>query len=277
MNWKKAGKRTVMGVLLALLVFFVIRSAPFVYYLLISLIIGIGVTEYFMMSPRKWRQGFFFSTLFFSLFFPAYFYFDKLWQLFRFEQVIVLMIVFYAFRVIFAEDENTIRFERLVHSLTPLFLIALMFSYQINIRLYGGGGYGTQELLFFFFAVIIIGDTAAYYFGSLLGRNKLAPSLSPHKTIEGSVASVLGNIATAVFCWLVFFDQLTLPGAIVAAVIIGVSAQVGDLLESLFKRIFDSKDSSNLLIGHGGVLDRIDSLLISSALYYMLMDLFKQI
>ena len=110
------------------------------------------------------------------------------------------------------------------------------------------------------FAIVWLGDTAAYYIGKRFGKNKLAPTVSPNKTWEGSVASfVFGIAATAVWSLYILGEidgRLILVGAATAA-----AAQVGDLVESMIKRGAGVKDSGTLLPGHGGMLDRIDSLL----------------
>lgn len=116
-----------------------------------------------------------------------------------------------------------------------------------------------------------MGDTSAYYIGSLFGRHKLAPQTSPKKSVEGAVASFLGSIMYAVLCKIIFLDYLSMVEAIVAAVFISIAAQMGDLFESIIKRNVNVKDSSNILIGHGGVLDRIDSLTLASPLFYFLL------
>ncbi len=113
-------------------------------------------------------------------------------------------------------------------------------------------------------------DTFAYFGGRLWGKTKLAPRLSPKKTVEGAIVGVLGGIVVAAI-WLCVYDKLSL----VTFVLIGVCpfvAIIGDLAESAMKRFFQVKDSHivglNILPGHGGVLDRIDSLLLVSTYSY---------
>ncbi len=108
-------------------------------------------------------------------------------------------------------------------------------------------------------AIAWIADTAAYFTGKAFGRHKLAPAISPGKTWEGAAGALL---AVLVYCWLVP-KPFAVPVALVfvVAVLLTAVSIAGDLLESLFKRQAGLKDSSNLLPGHGGVLDRVDSLL----------------
>lgn len=114
-----------------------------------------------------------------------------------------------------------------------------------------------------------IADTAAYFSGKAFGRHKLAPSISPGKTWEGAAGALL---AVLLYCWLAPKPfELSTPVVVLAGVLLTAVSIVGDLLESLFKRQAGMKDSSNLLPGHGGVLDRVDSLLallpVAASLY----------
>lgn len=137
------------------------------------------------------------------------------------------------------------------------------------------------SLLVFLFCVVWAGDIAALYAGRAWGRHKLAPRISPNKTWEGTLASVVGSIAVA-FALLGLAELLARWNSVALsyaedswwywltlAVIINIAAQVGDLAESALKRSAGVKDSGRLLPGHGGVLDRIDALLLAGpALWY---------
>jgi phosphatidate cytidylyltransferase len=132
------------------------------------------------------------------------------------------------------------------------------------------------SLVTFLLCVVWAGDTVALYVGRALGRHKLAPRLSPNKTWEGSMGSIAGSLLAAAgllaleHLLAVRFDsaKLSYPEDVwywlVLAVVVNVAAQVGDLAESALKRAVGVKDSGTLLPGHGGVLDRIDALLIAA-------------
>jgi phosphatidate cytidylyltransferase len=117
--------------------------------------------------------------------------------------------------------------------------------------------------LFWTASVTAVGDTAAYYIGSLRGRSKLLPRISPNKTVEGAVAGLFGNVAGALAYGSLFFPAQLAPAGIFLALLVGVTGQLGDLCESMLKRAVGLKDSGGILPGHGGVLDRLDSLLFS--------------
>jgi phosphatidate cytidylyltransferase len=115
--------------------------------------------------------------------------------------------------------------------------------------------------VFFVLVVVMAGDTCAYFVGRRLGRKKLAPEISPGKTVEGAIGYVLGSILAG--CLTGISLALGLNGwelALLSA-LLSILGQLGDLFESWIKRVFTVKDSGRLLPGHGGLLDRLDSLI----------------
>jgi phosphatidate cytidylyltransferase len=143
-------------------------------------------------------------------------------------------------------------------SSSGLILIALPLTSAI--RLHGAEADG-PKLLMFVLVITWVGDTAAYFVGRAIGKHPLAPVLSPKKSWEGTVASIVGALLVAI----VFARWLTvpLPHLLGMAVVGNVAGQAGDLLESAYKRSAGVKDSGSLLPGHGGVLDRIDALILA--------------
>jgi len=140
------------------------------------------------------------------------------------------------------------------------------------------------SLLLFLLFVIWAGDISALYIGRAWGRRKLAPSISPGKTWEGSIASVIGSVLIGLLLVLLagtlarrnMSPLLSFPGSmarwLILALVLNVAAQVGDLIESAIKRGAEMKDSGSMLPGHGGVLDRIDALLVAApVLWYALL------
>ena len=125
-------------------------------------------------------------------------------------------------------------------------------------------------LLLFVFIAVALTDIGAYYFGVNFGKHKLAEVISPKKTIEGAIGGALCAIIASGFA--VFYTDLTLWQALVGGLIVTLSAQLGDLSESLIKRDAGVKDSSDILPGHGGMLDRFDGYLfaIPVAYYYFM-------
>lgn len=125
--------------------------------------------------------------------------------------------------------------------------------------------------LFFVLVVAWTGDTAAYFVGRAIGRHKLAPSMSPGKTWEGTIASVVAAILAGVFYWhhhLRFVDA-GIAAAVCLSLSVNVAGQIGDLAESALKRSAGVKDSGSLLPGHGGALDRMDNFLFAVPAAYL--------
>jgi phosphatidate cytidylyltransferase len=125
-----------------------------------------------------------------------------------------------------------------------------------------------SKLLTMFFALVMLTDTGAFYVGRSVGRHKLAPRMSPGKTVEGAIGGFVTAMLTGVLCKLTFFSEIPITHAIALGAAIGTVGQVGDLAESMLKRGAGVKDSGNLLPGHGGMLDRIDSILFCAPLLF---------
>jgi phosphatidate cytidylyltransferase len=139
-------------------------------------------------------------------------------------------------------------------------LILVAFPLTFTLRLHGYSPDGPR-LLMFALVITWVGDSAAYFAGRALGKHRMAPALSPNKTWEGTVASILGALLVAVVFtrWL----SIPLPHLLAMAAVGNIAGQAGDLLESAYKRSAGVKDSGSLLPGHGGVLDRIDALILA--------------
>ncbi len=135
-------------------------------------------------------------------------------------------------------------------------------------NIYRWGGYTVISL----FAMIWICDTAAFHVGSVWGKHKLYPRVSPNKSWEGAIAGFVFAILSAVAAKYLVLDYLPLGSAIVIGTIVGTIGQLGDLAESLFKRDAGVKDSSALIPGHGGAFDRFDSLLLVAPCVYLYID-----
>jgi phosphatidate cytidylyltransferase len=124
------------------------------------------------------------------------------------------------------------------------------------------------DLILLLAGVTWAGESAAYVVGSTVGQHKLAPTISPRKTVEGAVAQLIASVvaAPALAAWL--RPEWSMTQALVAGAILGVAGQVGDLAESAMKRAVGVKDAGGLIPGHGGVLDRIDGLLFNVPAFY---------
>lgn len=158
-------------------------------------------------------------------------------------------------------------FDALVSTLFPVLFIGLTLSHLIALRLVPSGLGG--GLVLFLLGTLAAGDSAAYYVGSSLGKRPLAPSISPKKTWEGAIGGAVGGVLGALIGRLWFVRELPLEHAVLLGAILGLCGILGDLSASVIKRAANAKDFSNLLPGHGGMLDRMDSILFGApTLYY---------
>jgi phosphatidate cytidylyltransferase len=182
--------------------------------------------------------------------------------------------LFLAFALLFlfriqevADAAREIAYAMLAFLYIPFLLMHLVMLRQT--------AYGIQWLLVLML-IVMTGDSAAYYAGSAFGKHRLYPLVSPKKSIEGSLGGLAGSIGGTLIAKYSFFPQLSLRDAVLTAVFIGILGQAGDLFESLLKRSFGVKDSGAVIPGHGGVLDRLDSIIFAApAMYYYVIYCFK--
>jgi phosphatidate cytidylyltransferase len=127
-----------------------------------------------------------------------------------------------------------------------------------------GPGYVVLTILFAWF-----GDTGGYFAGRFLGRHKLYEAVSPKKTVEGSLGGLAGSVLGAILAHFWFLPSLSLPHGVALALVAGALGQAGDLGESVLKRSTGVKDSGAIVPGHGGILDRVDALLVTSAVVFL--------
>jgi phosphatidate cytidylyltransferase len=137
--------------------------------------------------------------------------------------------------------------------------VALPFSLWVRLRMMPGG----VALALYALTIIWVSDTSAYFGGRLLGRHKLAPRISPGKTWEGSIFSIVGAVIFGYFYLRYALPDIPLTESLIMAVTVNIAGQLGDLAESAMKRGAGVKDSGTLLPGHGGALDRVDALLFA--------------
>jgi len=162
-------------------------------------------------------------------------------------------------------------FDRMITSVGVTVLsvmyIVLLGGHLIALRV-GFAPQLSKHLLSFFFLVIMGADAAAYYGGRAFGRHKLAPNISPGKTWEGAIAGMLASLLLAAGAHYWFFPELPTKFALILAALMNLVSVMGDLTESALKRSAGAKDTAHVLPGHGGILDRIDSLLFNAPVVY---------
>ena len=157
----------------------------------------------------------------------------------------------------------------LVESTANTLFGAIYIGWLLGYAIWLQGRADGPQLVLFLVGVTWAGESAAYLVGSSVGRHRLAPVLSPGKTVEGAIAQVIVSVAAALALGFWLLPACGLLGAAGAGVVLGVIGQVGDLAESAIKRSIGTKDTGDLIPGHGGMLDRIDSLLFNAPALYL--------
>ena len=163
---------------------------------------------------------------------------------------------------------NRIPSEKLFATIGFVFYVVYSFSSMTLVRDLEGAGY--------YFLLMFIGawgsDTFAYFGGRAFGRHKLAPEISPKKTVEGAISGVVGNVIFfLIYAWVIdhYFHPIRYMGFVLLGVLLAVIGQFGDLFASCIKRHYGVKDYGTLFPGHGGVLDRFDSVMAIADVFYL--------
>ena len=164
--------------------------------------------------------------------------------------------------------------NKLLNVIAGFIYLALPAACLTKLSLIDFDGPYRSAQLYFCLATILMGDTGAYFIGTRFGKHKLIPKVSPKKSVEGSIGGLIFSGLTAFL--LNYFFELPFPAwyAILMGICMGIAGQIGDLLESAFKRAGGYKDSGNLLPGHGGFLDRIDSLILGIPVAFLFFSLY---
>lgn len=173
-----------------------------------------------------------------------------------YDEKVVFTLLSLSLMVVILISKNRFNVEKTGILMLGMVYIGLGFVHFAEIRIEHG-----LWVTFYILLSIWATDSGAYFVGRKFGRRKLFEAISPNKTIEGAIGGVLFSILVAVIFYFTTSVITTPMYGLVMAVVISVTAQVGDLVESAIKRHFNTKDSGKLLPGHGGILDRFDSLL----------------
>ena len=243
----------------------VVKEAPSqVFEVLFGIVICVGVMEaYTLMEQggfRPCRALGLFATLVIvwvsSSYAPS----------FRPELPMVAAVILILVRPLFLPREPKEMLACSMSTLFPVFSFSFMLSYIISIRaLEGEIG---EDLLLFLILCVSISDTGAFYVGTWFGRTRMAPGVSPKKSWEGAAGGLSAAVGGGLLAHVWFYRSLPLTHAILLGLLLGAMGILGDLAESMLKRPVGAKDSSRLLPGHGGVLDRVDSLIFSAPVLF---------
>ena len=249
--------RVLTAAFLAPLVFFLTWQGGVAFQLMVLAAIGAALFEYLSMVEGRsapvafaltWAAGMGLAVVSTTPFFQQYG-----WAL-MVPGVMLLLLVH-----LLIPGQRPPSFERAALAVTGVFYAGALPACLLHLRMLEHG----WALVFLAMMITWGSDTAAYFVGRSLGRRKLYPTVSPGKTWEGSVGGLVGAVGAALLAKATFLPELGMGHAVAVALLAGVLAQLGDLVESLLKRNMGVKDSGKLLPGHGGMLDRIDALIFA--------------
>ncbi|WP_335870749.1 phosphatidate cytidylyltransferase [Bacillus sp. 2205SS5-2] len=178
----------------------------------------------------------------------------------KIELALLAILLFLTYTVV---TRNRFTFDDVAFSVMAILYVGIGFYYLIETSLAG------VEYVFFALILVWATDSGAYIIGRSIGKRKLWPDISPNKTIEGSIGGMVCALLVGLIFGLVVFD-IPLPKILILSAILSFFGQIGDLVESALKRHYEVKDSGQLLPGHGGILDRFDSLLFVIPLLHFL-------
>jgi phosphatidate cytidylyltransferase len=261
-------KRTVPGIILAVVwVLLLMKGTPLYFHIVMLVVAGIGASEYLNMIFKD-RLGIF-SRLYLitSIFLPVALVWPQCQTTSAYSGLFLsfFLITLYFIRCYAHFHDTYEKFSRMVFGVV---YVGVLASHLVMLRYLPQGG----SWLVILSAITAGSDSGAYFFGCNFGRRKLCPNISPKKTVEGALGGLLCGVSAAVFFAWLLLDNVNWIFILFAAVLLTGVGILGDLTESIIKRGTGTKDSGRLLAGHGGILDRIDSLLLASpVLYYLLL------
>jgi phosphatidate cytidylyltransferase len=263
-NFPNLLQRVVVSIIAIPLILFFVYLGKIYFALFVSLIVFLTLYEFFKLSEHKGAKPDYFLGFIFSFLVIVIFYTNQL------HYFLPLTFLLIAASLIFnlTKEENN-AFLNVGVTVSGSILLSLFYSALIGIREkfvddYSRGAFIIMTVL----AAIWICDSAAYFGGTAYGKHRLFERVSPKKSIEGAIFGFVFAVLTFVIGKFTVISFLNWNDIIYMGLVVGVIGQIGDLVESMFKRDVGVKDSSNLIPGHGGILDRFDSLLFVSPFIY---------
>jgi phosphatidate cytidylyltransferase len=276
-RWRLISSIVLWGVMLAVIFWL----PPVALYIFMNLVIGQAIWEFYVICEAKGLRSYkvwgVIGTV--ALISGSWFFFgqpDRLRLSYDFDILILLVFTLGVFIRQFPQKLNPQGIETMAVTLFGLLYVAWLgnFITRVNFAIPTDGRYFVMYLV----VVTKFTDIGAYCVGSTMGRHKMTPRISPKKTWEGTFGGIAFAVGGSFLCLYLYRTQLGAHGmtnlhATILGLLLGVAAVIGDLAESLVKREAGIKDSSNILPGHGGALDLLDSLLFTAPLLFVYMRL----
>ena len=233
----------------------------------------LGVIEFYTMVGRRgWQPLTFFGTLWTLFFiFNAYYapqYSSNNIHILVTSALIASTVALSLVWVLFLRSSGEKVMVSWAASVAGIFYMGWLLSYWVLImNSYGGDWNGRDWIILALFSTFAV-DTTAYFIGRAWGRHKMAPTVSPGKTWEGAAGGLVGAIVAVIALALLLDIDISYSEMVILGLLIAVFAQLGDLAESKLKRSMGVKEAGNLIPGHGGILDRLDSIVFTGVVVY---------
>lgn len=229
------------------------------FFLLVTAAQVLALIEFYNIFSKTGIKVQKYLGILFGIFISYLFYKNRLPEILL---TITLSVIFTSIARVFDRDGLKDSLLGIAATVSGLIYASVLGGYLILVRNLDNG------LNYIYILLIIIwgSDSGAYFIGRKWGKNKLSPAISPNKSIEGAIGGVLAGILGASFWW--FRGEFSILHCLIFGTLISLAGITGDLFESLIKRTAGIKDSGNLFPGHGGILDRIDSLLFAAPVWY---------
>jgi len=268
-------KRVIIVVIFLPCIVIIARRGGVYFLILVTLMIFAGLWEYYRMVETKGLKPYKLIGIAGGTLLPSYIYFFNG----KHANGLLLLVTFLAITISeLGRKEREFALYHISVTLFGMLYIGWLGSYLVMLRElpvlinldYKNG---------FLFVILVFVltwcyDSGAYIFGMIAGKHKLFPSISPGKTVEGAIGGIVLSIIGILITRKYFFTFLNLWEAVGLALVASVMGQLGDLVESMIKRDIKIKDSSNTIPGHGGILDRFDSILFNAPVIYYILRYF---
>ena len=266
-NWSKLKVRLSSAAILVALLLLVTFAPPWVFTIAVCAVCLIVLHEIMVTFQQETKRSMVVIDYVFALLYMATAFFKQADT----DQFVMLTILFVmALLIVSVVGHKEIHFQDVCASLF-LVLYSVLFLMPLSVMRQQENG---LALVFLAFIGAWLPDTAAYFAGSLFGRRKLIEEISPNKTVAGAIGAVVGSIISFMIYGIILSSMgfaVSFVRMLVLSLICGIVAQFGDLSASMMKRAYKAKDFGNLIPGHGGLLDRVDSLIfVTPVVYYFI-------
>lgn len=264
-------KRVISAVIVLPLFYLLVRYLPpMAFFIVVLFGILLGQLEFYRLYYPVGKRGLILFGLFCGGLVAVHFYEPGL---FLDREVLTALVAAVLLYQLAMQKDLTVTLTDAAVTLLGLFYVGWFLGHLILLRNLNQG----EFLIFFLFLVTWAGDTGAYYIGKGFGRRRMAPQVSPNKTIEGAIGGWLATVLAAVLAQQWFLPLISVSDSLILGGLLGIVGQLGDLTESMFKRGAGVKDSGHFLPGHGGILDKLDSLIFTAPVLYYYLLWIKQV